>query len=238
MNIEKLLALDRSQIKNKKILFVLTDFIGDYEKLEEDEKEEFLELSVDEIKKISIKIEQYYPGIFESASQLTESPKKAKKVIEKTLENTAETPKKKESIKKKEQPKKKSESKPKDSDKKKLEGANNSKSELDKLAQEIQQCRIRIREYNKKKNQGKPEKPKLKRYEKIERQMVSIWNLMPDYLKVNESAIEDAKVIITDFIGEIMKIYRMNPKQIDSVQKTILEKFKEQRTKINKDKNG
>ena len=50
MNIEKLLALDKSQIKDEKILFVLTDFIGDYQELEEDEKEEFLKLSVDEIK--------------------------------------------------------------------------------------------------------------------------------------------------------------------------------------------
>lgn len=234
MNIEKLLALDKSQIKDEKILFVLTDFIGDYQELEEDEKEEFLKLSVDEIKNISAKIEQYYPGIFESASKLTDSSKKAKVVKKKTSETQAP----KEPITKKEPPKKKSENKSKDSGKKEAKDTNDTKSELDKLAKEIQQCRVRIREYNKRKNEGKPEKPKLKRYEKIERQMVSIWNLMPDYLKVNETAIEDAKVIITDFTREIMKIYRINPKQVDIVRKTILEKFKVQKEKINKDKNG
>jgi hypothetical protein len=236
MNIDKLLALDKSQIKNERLVKILTEFIEDYNQIDEKDIDKFLENSKDEIASISNILERAYPGIFESASQLTNSPKKVKASTVKSPKNNSKTPTQKDTPKKEEQPKKKTTSKEKESVEKKAEASNDKDDDLAQLTKEIQKCRLRIREYNERKNAGKPEKPKPKRYEKIESKIISIWNLMPDHLKYNESVIEGAKNIISDFIQDIMKEYRMNQKQIDMVRKTILEKFKAQKEKINKDK--
>jgi hypothetical protein len=109
------------------------------------------------------------------------------------------------------------------------------KEELDAFEEEIKQCRLAIKEYNAKKNEGKPKKPKKKRHEKIEGHLLSIGNLVPENLKDNLDILEKAEKILSKTGREIMKLYRMDELHIKEVEQEIKEKYQQKEQKIKKD---
>lgn len=110
-----------------------------------------------------------------------------------------------------------------------------SKTEMDAFEEEIKQCRTAIKEYNAKKREGKPKKPKKKRHEKIEGHLLSIGNLVPDNLKDNLDILEATEKILSKTGREIMKLYRMDELKIKEVQEEIKEKYEQKEEKIKKD---
>ena len=109
------------------------------------------------------------------------------------------------------------------------------KKELDAFEEEIKQCRLAIKEYNAKKNEGKPKKPTPKRHEKIERHLLAIGNLVPEDLKDNLDILEKAEEILSKTGRDIMKLYRMDELHIKEVQEEIKEKYDQKEQKIKKE---
>lgn len=109
------------------------------------------------------------------------------------------------------------------------------KKELDAFEEEIKQCRLAIKEYNAKKNEGKPKKPTPKRHEKIEKHLLAIGNLVPEDLKDNLDILEKAEEILSKTGRDIMKLYRMDELHIKEVQEEIKEKYDQKEQKIKKE---
>jgi hypothetical protein len=107
--------------------------------------------------------------------------------------------------------------------------------EMDGFEEKIKHCRTALKQYNAKKREGQPEKPKPKRHEKIERHLLAIGNLVPDNLKDNIDILGNVERILSKTGREIMKLYRMDELHIKEVQAEIKEKYDEKEEKIKKD---
>jgi len=107
--------------------------------------------------------------------------------------------------------------------------------ELETFEEQIKHCRTALKEYNAKKREGQPEKPKPKRHEKIEKYLLAIGNLVPDTLKDNLDVLEQTEKTLSKTGREIMKLYRMDELHIKEVQEEIKEKYHQKEEKIKKD---
>ena len=81
------------------------------------------------------------------------------------------------------------------------------KDEQKSFDEDLKVCRAKIKAHRDQQNEGKPEKPKPKRHEKIRGHLISIGNLVPDDYKDNLDVLDEIEKLLSETGRSIMKIY-------------------------------
>jgi hypothetical protein len=209
MTIQKLQALDMSNVQPEALQTAVKDILDDYK--ETNDKKAFEEIAKENIEKVYLLVERLAPkAIKTEKSENKETKKSSKKEEKKAPEPKKEVPKKSEKPTK------------------------TIKKELDSLSDDIKACRLKIKRFNEEKRKNEPKKPKPMRHTKIKNHFISIANLIPPAHKDNVKMQKEAEKILLRAHRGIMNTYGINFVRAEAGELAIKEKYDKMEEKATK----
>jgi hypothetical protein len=209
MTIQKLQALDMSNVQPEALQTAVKDILDDYK--ETNDKKAFEEIAKENIEKVYLLVERLAPkAIKTEKSENKETKKSSKKEEKKAPEPKKEVPKKSEKPTK------------------------TIKKELDSLSDDIKACRLKIKRFNEEKRKNEPKKPKPMRHTKIKNHFISIANLIPPAHKDNVKIQKEAEKILLRAHRGIMNTYGINFVRAEAGELAIKEKYDKMEEKATK----
>jgi hypothetical protein len=209
MTIQKLQALDMSNVQPEALQTAVKDILDDYK--ETNDKKAFEEIAKENIEKVYLLVERLAPkAIKTEKSENKETKKSSKKEEKKAPEPKKEVPKKSEKPTK------------------------TIKKELDSLSDDIKACRLKIKRFNEEKRKNEPKKPKPMRHTKIKNHFIAIANLIPPAHKDNVKMQKEAEKILLRAHRGIMNTYGINFVRAEAGELAIKEKYDKMEEKATK----
>jgi hypothetical protein len=206
MTIQKLQALDMSNVQPEALQTAVQDILDDYK--ETNDKKAFKEIAKENIEKVFLLVERLAPNAINGE-------KAEKKDV-------------------KESSKKESSESKKDAPKKVKEPTTTVKKELDSLSKDIKACRLKIKRFNEEKRKNEPKKPKPMRHTKIKNHFIAIANLIPPAHKDNVKMQKEAEKILLRAHRGIMNTYGINFVRAEAGELAIKEKYDKMEEKATK----
>ena len=206
MTIQKLQALDMSNVQPKALQTAVQDILDDYK--ETNDKKAFEEIAKENIEKVFLLVERLAP-------KAIKSDKSEKKETKETSKKEASDSKKNAPIKDKAPTK-------------------TVKKELDSLSKDIKACRLKIKRFNEEKRKNEPKKPKPMRHTKIKNHFIAIANLIPPAHKDNVKMQKEAEKILLRAHRGIMNTYGINFVRAEAGELAIKEKYDKMEEKATK----
>ncbi len=206
MTIQKLQALDMSNVQPEALQTAVQDILDDYK--ETNDKKAFEEIAKENIEKVFLLVERLAPNAIKAEKSEKKEPQESSK-------------------------KEASESK-KDAPKKHKEPSKTVKKELDSLSKDIKACRLKIRKFNEEKRKNEPKKPKPMRHTKIKNHFIAIANLIPPAHKDNVKMQKEAEKILLRAHRGIMNTYGINFVRAEAGELAIKDKYDKMEEKATK----
>ncbi len=206
MTIQKLQALDMSNVQPEALQTAVQDILDDYK--ETNDKKAFEEIAKENIEKVFLLVERLAPNAIKEEKAEKKEPQESSK-------------------------KEASESK-KDAPKKDKEATTTVKKELDSLSKDIKACRLKIKRFNEEKRKNEPKKPKPMRHTKIKNHFIAIANLIPLAHKDNVKMQKEAEKILLRAHRGIMNTYGINFVRAEAGELAIKEKYDKMEKKATK----
>ena len=210
MTIQKLQALDMSQVQPEALQTAVQDILNDYDATTD--KKAFEDIAKENIEKVFLLVKRLAPKAIKEAKEETPEKQEKKEVTKEKTEATAG----------------------KNTSDKSKKPSKTVKKELDALSKDIKACRLKIKKYNEEKRKNQPKKPKPMRHTKIKNHFIAIANLIPPAHKENIKMQKEAEKILLRAYRGIMNTYGINFVRAEAGEKDIKEKYDKMEEKAKK----